>query len=207
MNPQEIKELLEGLNEQRVIRKLEVGEKALFSPLLFIRKPNGGVRKTVDFRLLNSYCDSWVTNQTNLQGVLASIPKEWDTFSILDLEQGFFQVAICSALQPLFGFETDFGNWTYVRLPQGLNCSPRLFRSRVKGVLEGYPSLNYVDDLVAGGRGKIEHDFHLRQVFERLREVGFRVNRNKTRIVLKKTTYLGYTIEKATYSLEDYITA
>lgn len=165
----------------------------------------GVSEKTVDFRLLNSFSDALVSCQTNLPEVLASIPKKWNTFSILDLEQGVFQVAICVALQPLFGFETYFGNWTYIRLPQGWNCNPRMFHSRVKGVLEGKPALNYLDDLVVGGRNKKEHDIHLRQILERLSEVGFTVNKKKARIGLKKTNYLGYTLEKATYLLDDYI--
>lgn len=45
----------------------------------------------------------------------------------------------------------------------------------------------------------------MRQILERLSEVGFKVNKNKARIRLRKTNYLGYTLEKATYSLEDYI--
>lgn len=95
------------LEAEGVIRKLRPGEKALYSSVLFIR--NGKVRKTVDFRMLKSYCNTWTTtSQANVLETLASIPKERDTFSALHLEQGFIQVEFCPGLQVLFALKQIF---------------------------------------------------------------------------------------------------
>lgn len=45
---------------------------------------------------------------------LVAIPADWDHFTILDSEQGLFQIKICPTLQTLFSFETDFGQFTYL---------------------------------------------------------------------------------------------
>lgn len=87
---EEIQEFLDMLLSQGVIRKLEPDEKAMFSPMLFLRKPNGKIGKTIDFRLLNSYYKPWVTSQTDVHMTLASIPVDWDHFTILDIEQLVF---------------------------------------------------------------------------------------------------------------------
>lgn len=71
--------------------------------------------------------------------------------------------------------------------------------------MDGWPALNYIDDMVIEGRGIKNHNKHLRQILERLNEVGLKVNQTKAEIGLKKTIYLEYTIQKACYSLEDYI--
>lgn len=64
------------LENQGVIKKLKQAEKVLCSPLLFLRKSNGKIRKSVYFRVLNSYTEAWVSSHTNVQEVLGSIPKK-----------------------------------------------------------------------------------------------------------------------------------
>lgn len=109
--------------------------------------------------------------------MLGNIPKEWDFFTILNLEKDFFQVEICPAIQSLFAFETSHGNYTYQRLPQGWSSSPGLFHTRVRSVLEGWFVRNYIDDLLTRGKGRREHDNNLSKVLWRLQELGLKVNR------------------------------
>lgn len=155
--------------------------------------------------MLNSYSEPWVSSQTNVQEILASIPQEWDTFSFLDLEQGFFQGKICLALQALFAYETRYENYTYQRIPQRWSNNPGPFHTRIKGVLQGWPVRNYIDDLLIGGKGRKGHNTNLRKVLCRLEELGLKVNVGKARVGITKTVYLRYTICGSIYSLEDYI--
>lgn len=68
-------EELEGLMKpQGVIQRLSLGQKAIHSLVLLLRKPNEKIRKTLDYRLLNSYCKPWTTSKTFIHRVLESIP-------------------------------------------------------------------------------------------------------------------------------------
>lgn len=152
ITPSEVEELVSMMLAQGVICRLSLGERALHSPVLLLRKPNGKIRKTVDYRVLNSYCSPWTTARTIIHRVLESIPKEWKIFSVLDLEQGFFQLKICPALQALFAFKLGGKSYTYLRLPQGWNSSTGLFHTKVEEALRGAPVKNFINDLITGER-------------------------------------------------------
>ena len=59
VSPSEIETHLAHLEKGGVIRELDQGEKAYFSPAMFLRKRQGSVRKVVDLRMVNSYAESW----------------------------------------------------------------------------------------------------------------------------------------------------
>lgn len=102
----EAENYLNELVEKKVIRSLRMNENAHMSPALFLRKPKGGIRKVVDFRILNSYSFPWVGPMEvgGLLGILRSIPQSWKIFSVLDLQSAFANIPVSSNLQELFGF-------------------------------------------------------------------------------------------------------
>lgn len=88
---------------------------------------------------------------------------------------------ICPALQPLFAFEIEEGNFTYCKLRQGWNWSPRLFYTRVASLLQDLAALNYIHDLIVGGKDIQEHNLNLNMLLKRLKETGLTVNKKKQR--------------------------
>lgn len=59
------------LEEEGIVSKLQVSEKAFFSLVMFLPKADQiGVRKVVDFRLLNAYARTW---KTHFPGTLATV--------------------------------------------------------------------------------------------------------------------------------------
>jgi len=121
----------------KVIRPLEIGEKAFYSPAIFLRKPGGGIRKVADFRLLNSYCVPVECGDLGggVIGVLRDLPIDWKFFSIIDLHSGFSNLPVCLELQRLFAFEFNKRHFTYVTLPQGWCQSSEIFYSRVSRIM------------------------------------------------------------------------
>lgn len=72
-------------------------------------------------------------------------------------------------------------------------------------MLLGWLARNYIDGLAVGGQGMKEHDRNLREVMGRLQELGMKINVKKAKIGVRKTVYLGYTMCRSSFSLEDYI--
>jgi len=198
---------LDALIQLRVIRSLSIGEKAFYSPALFLRKPKGGIRKVIDFRMLNSYCkspDSCVLGE-GVMGVLKLIPSSWKFFSIIDLESGFSNLPVCSELQRLFAFQYDNRHYTYVTLPQGWSCSSELFHARLARLISSVGSFSYIDDILVGGSSMQEHDCNLGKVFQILADYGFRVNFAKVKLAVPCVRFLGFDVFPGGFSLSSFI--
>ncbi|XP_077486850.1 uncharacterized protein LOC144098231 [Amblyomma americanum] len=89
---------------------------------------------------------------------------------------------------------THKGLFAYNRLAFGIACAPALFQRRLESVLQGLPRLKvYLDDIIIAE--KENDDSTLRQVFERLRDNGLKLNLDKCRFREKQVTFLGHKID------------
>ena len=206
VSPSQADEYLTVLLEKGIIRRLSPGEKAFYSPALFLRKPDGRVRKVVDYRLLNSYSKPWVNamNGGSLSRV-REIPKAWRYFSKVDLESGFSNLPIDSGLQRLFAFSHRGKTYTYKTLPQGWSCSSGLFDSRLRSIFSELEVVSYIDDLIVGGETPAVHDCLLKALFEVLVSYGFRINHKKLELAADSVSFLGFDVEPGRFSLKSYV--
>ena len=106
-----------------------------------------------------------------------NIPKTWTVYSVIDLENGFFNIPLTDELNPYFCCEVLGQRLMYNRLPQGWNSSSGIFHDIVRRCLEGIDGVvTYIDDILVGGRNPQEHDGLIKKVFQRLEIYGFHVN-------------------------------
>lgn len=196
-----------NLYEQRgYIEKVRINLPVFLSPLQPFRKPNKSELRIVnDFRTLNGYFPTTGRTQIDVRRVISRIPSSWRFFSILDLKEGFFSVPLQSSLKPLFGFHYNGQNWVYRRLPQGFSFSPILFSDRVSHIIAGTEALNFADDVIVGGHTPEEHNQRLFQVLQRFSKFGLKMNPAKMQLFQQRVTYLRYTLEKGTWTLEPYL--
>ncbi|XP_042146562.1 uncharacterized protein LOC115329783 isoform X2 [Ixodes scapularis] len=89
---------------------------------------------------------------------------------------------------------THQGLYCYNRLAFGIASAPALFQRRIESLLQGLPRVQvYLDDIVIAEK---KHDTStLRQVLQRLRENGLKLNRAKCRIREKQASFLGHRID------------
>lgn len=205
VSEEEAQQTLDQMQRQGVIRRLAPEERAFFSPVLWVRKPSGSVRPTIDLRLLNEYSNTWNNVNPGVQQTLRAVPSQWRVYSVLDLASGFFHLPIDSELQELFAFEYGGKRWTHRVLPMGWSSSPGIFSSRVRSILEDTGAIAYADDILVGGSTWEDHDQRLRCVLQRLDDYGFHLNADKLKLAQGKVGFLGYDIEGGAYSLESYI--
>lgn len=92
------------------------------SPVVIVRKPNGKLRLTCDFRLINKHTMVDSHPLPTVEEMIASMSgsKLW---SQLDAVSGFWQVPVHENDIQKCGFTTCFGNYEWTRMPMGMASS------------------------------------------------------------------------------------
>jgi hypothetical protein len=100
-----------------------------FSQVLLTPKADGSWRFCVDYRLLNSCCESSGWPIPNIKGRLNHIgSKRPKYFAVMDLTSGYHQAPLAKADQPYTAFITHRGLYQWVRVPMGPKGAPAYFQ-------------------------------------------------------------------------------
>lgn len=114
-------------------------------------------------------------------------------FTVLDLKDGFWQIALDEESQKLCTFATPFGNYKFLRMPFGIKSGPKVFgkmnHANFGDILNVFA---YMDDILVTGKTREEHDRALLEVLNRAREKGVKFNLNKMQLAVNKVKYLGH---------------
>ena len=200
-----IVEQLEAYVKRGYIRKASSGERLYLSPLLPLKKPDGRIRFTTDFRKLNQYFSHVGTSQVDVWRKLWEIDESWRYFMEIDLKDGFFGIPVDESLSRLFGFTFGSDRYVWLRLPQGWMWSSVLFGERVHEILTGIPGVpQYSDNVLVGAKTPEELMDKALQVFERFDKYGLKVNFGKVKWMTTKIKFLGYEIEHGKMCLREY---
>jgi len=189
------------------------------APVLFVPKPNGGLRFCLDYRALNAITIKSRYQLPRIDDLLDSA-RGAEVFSSLDLAGGFHQLRIADSDCEKTAFATPFGHFEWRVLSMGLTNSPSSFMSTMQQVFEDYvvngksPAhscapgttpdlcdlrkflLIYLDDILIMSSSPTEHLHHLRLVFERLRKHRFQVKLSKCNFFQEQIKYLGHILSR-----------
>ena len=197
--PYKLKEVaidyVQKLMEAGVIRK---STSVFNSPLMLVKKPNADPNKLLgeQYRLVHNYVD--LNKNINpcsyplchLYELLDEVASG-KVFSVLDLSQGFFQQALIDPQESTSFSIPGIGQYTYSRLPQGLNSSPAYFQRLLDFVLCNLPRVYvYIDDVVISVASHEENLAKLGSVFQRFRQHNLKIKPSKCHIGTGRITYL-----------------
>uniref|UniRef100_A0A3P9LFC2 ribonuclease H n=1 Tax=Oryzias latipes TaxID=8090 RepID=A0A3P9LFC2_ORYLA len=116
-------------------------------------------------------------------------------FSVLDANQGFWQIKLDDESSRLRTFNTPIGRYRFLRLPFGISSAPEVFQRAVAQMIEDLDGVvNIIDDLLVWGDSKEEHDDRLRKLLDRARQYNLKLNRNKCFIRTNEIKYIGHTL-------------
>ena len=172
-----VKDELETLESHGIIER---SDSSWASPLVPVRKPDGGVRLCVDYRRLNAitvrepYFIPSFTEMVELVG-------HGQVLSKIDLAKGFHLVVVDEADRDKTAFVCPFGKFRYVRMPFGLTNAPAVFQRTMDLVLRecmGFSRV-YIDDVLVVSKCWQDHVVHLECVFRALQEAGLKCKLSK----------------------------
>ena len=168
------------------------------SPVVLVRKKDGGLRYCLDYRKLNA-----VTRKDSYP--LPRIDESLDSlgqaqyFSALDLASGYWQIGLSDDAKEKSAFCTPSGLFQFRVMPFGLTNAPATFQRLMERVLT---SLNwqicivYIDDVIVFSQTLTEHLAHLQEIFSRLKSAGLKLKPKKCSLLCQTVKYLGHIVGK-----------
>ena len=167
------------------------------SPIVMVRKKDGGHRFCIDFRQLNSATVKDAMPLPRIDDLLdALLGATW--FTTLDLMDGYHQVPIKEEDKAKTAFRTSNGRlFEFNQVPFGLTNAPATFSRLMDKVLDGLAwetCLYYLDDVIIFSSTWEEHLNRLRDVFLRLRAAGLKLSPKKCVMAAKEVRYLGHCV-------------
>lgn len=192
----QVKEMINELLENNIIRESH-GPYA--SPILLVKKKDGGNRMCIDFRALNritkkdKYPLPLIDDQIDRLG-------GYKYFITLDLASGYYQVPINKDSIEKTGFVTPDGHYEFLRMPFGLTNAPSVFQrlmNFVLGDLRYQTALVYIDDIIIPANSFEQGVERLTVVLDKLREHNLTLKLSKCFFFKTSIDYLGREISEA----------
>ena len=119
-------------------------------------------------------------------------------FSSIDLASAFHQIELSKQSRHKTAFSTGRGLYEFLRTPFGLMTSPACMQKAIERALAGLAGTKcivYIDDIIIFSKDREQHFKDLREVLNRLNEVGFKANISKCKFLQKQITCLGHIID------------
>jgi len=191
----------QGAVETEIKRMLDMGiikrSNSPFSiPIVPVFKKNGEVRLCLDARKINCQIITDCERPMTMETILAKF-KSVRCISTLDLRSGYWQIPLSEDSKPPCSFLINGRNYSYQRLPFGLNISGAEFQKcmdRVLGSLIHEFVTIYVDDILITSDSIQQHREHIKKVLDRFKEYNVTVNLEKCQFFRKEVSFLGHII-------------
>ncbi|KJZ68287.1 hypothetical protein HIM_12322 [Hirsutella minnesotensis 3608] len=168
------------------------------APVLFARKPGGGLRFCVDYRGLNAITKNDRYPLPLIRETLRNLATaRW--FTKLDVRAAFHRLRVRHGDEWKTAFRTRYGQFEWLVTPFGLTGAPATFQryinSHLHDLLDEFCSA-YMDDVIIYSDGDyLDHMTKVRTVMERLRNAGLKLDLEKCAFAVKEVKYLGFIIK------------
>jgi hypothetical protein len=177
---------------------IRVSNSSAAAPVLFVKKPGGGLRFCVDYRALNKITKKDRYPLPLIYETLRAIGHA-KYFTKLDVIAAFHKIRIAEGDEWMTAFRTRYGLFEWMVTPFGLANAPSTFQKYINWCLRDYLDefcSAYVDDILIYTDGTLEeHRSHVDKVLVRLREAGLQIDIDKCEFEVQSTKYLGFIIE------------
>ena len=195
---------LQALVDQGIIEKIPVGTPTPWcSALHIVPKKDGTVRITIDPKDLNAALLREFHPINTVEQVAQKCEKA-QFFTVLDANQGYFQIQLDDESKNLTAFNTPFGRFRYRRLPMGIKSAPELFQRIFGDLFEGIDDLDIiVDDFLIQANSLEEHNATLKKTLQRAREKGVTFSLKKLQLCQPEVRYAGHKFTREGLKIDD----
>lgn len=173
------------------------------APVLFVKKKDGSLRLCIDYRQLSKVT---IKNKYPLQRIndLFDQLQGARVFSKIDLRSRYHQLKIKKEDISKITFRTRYGHYEFLVMSFGLintlaafmDLMNRIFRPCLDQFI-----LTFIDDILVYSKSEVEHEEHLRIVFQTLREHKLYAKFNKCKFWLDRFVFLGHRFQRIEYML------
>ena len=193
MTREENEELRRKLNTQLSKGFIRSSRSEAASPVLFIKKPGGGLRFYVDYRGLNEIT---IKNRYPLPLITETLARLSSAriYTKLDIISAFNRLRIKDGDEWKTAFRTRFGLFEYLVMPFGLCNGPASFQHYINDTLRDYLDVfytAYLDDILIYSLNEAEHEIHIKRILTRLQDAGLQVDITKCEFHVTEVAYLG----------------
>ncbi|GJU18238.1 putative reverse transcriptase domain-containing protein [Tanacetum coccineum] len=166
------------------------------APILFLKKKDGSFWMCIDYRELNKLT---VKNRYPLLRIddLFDQLQGSSVYSKIDLRSGYHQLRVRDEDIPKAAFRTRYGHYEFQVMPFGLTNAPAVFMDLMNRVCKPLLDKNFIvfiDDILIYSRKKVEHEGHLKQILELLKNE--ELYASKCNFWLSKVQFLGHVIDR-----------
>ncbi len=204
MSQDELRVLRKYLDEHLQKGFIRPSQSPIASPVLFAKKPGGGLRFCVDYRGLNAVT---IKNRYPLPLIRETLNRlsRAKYFTKLDIIAAFNKIRIAEGQEWMTAFRTRFGLFEYLVAPFGLCNAPATFQHYINDVLFEFLDqfcTAYIDDILIYSDTLEEHKIHVRSVLSKLREAGLQVDITKCEFHVQEVKYLGLIVSTKGISMD-----
>ncbi|KAI3505229.1 hypothetical protein L1887_27219 [Cichorium endivia] len=168
------------------------------APILFVKKNDGSNRMCIDYRELNKLT---VKNRYPLPRIddLFDQLQGASWFSKINLRSGYHQMRVREEDVQKTAFRTRYGHFEFVVMSFGLTNAPAAFMDLMNRVCR--PMLDrsvivFIDDILVYSRSKEQHEQHLKEVLETLRNEKLYAKLSKCDFWLREVQFLGHIVNE-----------
>lgn len=167
------------------------------APILFAKKPSGGLRLCVDYRGLNAITTPDRYPLPLFKETLRQLSKsKW--FTKLDVKSAFHRIRIREGDEWMTAFRCRLGLFEWLATPFGLVNAPATFQRYINEQLREHLDLNataYMDDVLAYTDGsEKDHWKVVRSILTKLDKAGLYLDIDKCEFLKKDVKNLGFII-------------
>ena len=196
MSQDELKCLKKYLEEHLDKGFIRASSSPAASPVLFARKPGGGLRFCVDYRQLNAMT---IKNRYPLPLIKETLERicKAKIYSKIDIIAAFNRLRMQQGEEWKTAFRTRYGLYEYLVMPFGLANAPSSFQNFINDVLQGMLDdfcTAYIDDILIYSNSKKEYQAHVRKVLAALQKAGLQADIDKCEFHVTEISYLGLII-------------
>jgi hypothetical protein len=204
MSREELQTLRDWLDENLRKGFIRLSSSSVTSPVLFVKKPGGGLRLCMDYRALNEVS---VKDRYPLPLIKETLNNLQDIkyFSKIDIISAFNNVRMKEGHEKLTAFLTRFGLFESLVMPFGLTRAPATFQRFINDSLRDYLDQfcsAYLDDILIYSKTREEHEEHVRKVLQRLREAGLYAKLSKCEFFVTETKFLGLIVGRDRFKID-----